>query len=318
MQVFREFDKISQRLGPTVVSIGNFDGVHLGHRFILDRLRQSAAARSLQSVAVTFDPHPLRFLRPETCPKLITPLEARLELLGDAGVDAVLVLPFTAELSRMRAAEFVTAIVHDALQAVEVHEGPNFRFGYRAEGGITELSQLGRALGFEVVVHGACQVRGLTCSSSKIRELLSRGEIRTARALLGHGFFIDSTPAHGRGIGSTLTVPTINLAPYRELLPPNGVYVTQLRVAGEWFDAVTNVGNRPTFGADSFAVESHLLNFHPIPLEEQTPLRLLFHRRLREERRWPSPEALKAQIMLDVAQAKRYLHLMRVLGRDGS
>jgi riboflavin kinase/FMN adenylyltransferase len=318
MQVFFELDQISQRLGPTVVSIGNFDGVHLGHRFILDRLRQSAAARGLQSVAVTFDPHPLRFLRPETCPKLITPLEARLELLGEAGVDAVLVLPFTAELSRMRAAEFVTAIVHDALQSVEVHEGPNFRFGYRAEGGIAELSQLGRALGFEVVVHGACQVRGLTCSSSKIRELLSRGEIRTARALLGHGFFIDSTPAHGRGIGSTLTVPTINLAPYRELLPPNGVYVTQLRVGGEWFDAVTNVGNRPTFGADSFAVESHLLNFHPIQLEDHTPLRLLFHRRLREERRWPSPEALKQQIMLDVAQAQRYLHLMRLLGNAGS
>ena len=318
MQVFRELDNISQRLGPTVVSIGNFDGVHLGHRFILDRLRQSATARSLRSVAVTFDPHPLRFLRPETCPKLITPLETRIELLEEAGVDAVLVLPFTAELSRMRAAEFVTAIVHDALQAVEVHEGPNFRFGYRAEGGIGELSQLGRALGFEVVVHGACQVRGSICSSSKIRELLSRGDLRTARALLGHGFFIDSTPAHGRGIGSTLTVPTINLAPYRELLPPNGVYVTQLRVGGEWFDAVTNVGNRPTFGADSFAVESHLLDFHPIPLEEQTPLRLLFHRRLREERRWPSPEALKEQIMLDVAQAKRYLHLMRLLGRNGS
>ena len=232
MQVFRNLGEISPGLGPTVVSIGNFDGVHLGHRFILDRLRQSAAARSLRSVAVTFDPHPLRFLRPETCPRLITPLETRLELLGDTGIDAVLVLPFTAELSRMRAAEFVTAIVHDALGAVEVHEGTNFRFGYRAEGGTTELSQLGRTLGFEVVIHPPCQVRGLTCSSSKIRELLSRGEIRTARALLGHGFFIDSTPAHGRGIGSTLTVPTINLAPYRELLPPNGVYVTQLRVAG--------------------------------------------------------------------------------------
>ncbi len=143
MQVFRKLDNISQRLGPTVVSIGNFDGVHLGHRFILDRLRQSAAARSLRSVAVTFDPHPLRFLRPETCPKLITPLETRIELLEEAGVDAVLVLPFTAELSRMRAAEFVTAIVHDALQAVEVHEGPNFRFGYRAEGGIRRIERTG-------------------------------------------------------------------------------------------------------------------------------------------------------------------------------
>src|ERR1700723_4097029 len=155
MQVFRGVGEISRGWGPTVVSIGNFDGVHLGHRFILDRVKQSAEARSLRSVAVTFDPHPLRFLRPETCPRLITPLETKLELLGDAGVDAVLVLPFTAELSRMRAAEFVTAIVHDGLQAVEVHEGPNFRFGYRAEGGISELSQLGRALGFEVVVHGA-------------------------------------------------------------------------------------------------------------------------------------------------------------------
>jgi riboflavin kinase / FMN adenylyltransferase len=315
MQVFRNREEISQGLGPTAVSIGNFDGVHRGHQLILGQLRQSAMARNLRSVAVTFDPHPLRFLRPETCPKLITPLETRLELMGNSGIDAVLVLPFTAELSRMRAAEFVTAIVHDSLQAVEVHEGTNFRFGYRAEGGMTELTDLGRALGFEVVIHGACQVRGLTCSSSKIRELLSQGDIRTARALLGHGFFIDSTPARGRGIGSTLTVPTINLAPYRELLPPNGVYVTQLRVAGEWFDAVTNVGNRPTFGADSFAVESHLLDFHPIPLDEQTPLRLLFHRRLREERRWPSPEALKEQIMRDVAQARRYLHLMRLLGK---
>src|SRR6202035_1536720 len=149
------------------------------------------------------------------------------------------------------------------------------------------------------------------CSSSKIRELLSRGEIRTARALLGHGFFIDSTPAHGRGIGSTLTVPTINLAPYRELLPPNGVYVTQLRVAGEWFDAVTNVGNRPTFGADSFAVESHLLNFHPIELTEDTPLRLTFLRRLRAEQRFPSTEALRDQIGRDVTRTRRYFALCR-------
>jgi riboflavin kinase / FMN adenylyltransferase len=313
MQVFRNVDEIPAGFGPTVVSIGNFDGVHLGHQLILGQVRQSAVARSLRSVAVTFDPHPLRFLRPETCPRLITPLKTRLELLAETGIDAVLVLGFTAELSHMRAGEFVTAIVHDALHAVEVHEGMNFRFGYRAEGGAAELSQLGRKLGFEVVIHGACQTRGLICSSSKIRELLSRGELRTARALLGHGFFIDSTPAHGRGIGSKLTVPTINLASYQELLPPNSVYVTQLRVGDEWFDAVTNIGTRPTFGPDSFAVESHLLNFRPVPLDEQTPLRLLFLRRLREERRWPTAEALKDQIMRDIGQAKRYLHLMRLL-----
>jgi riboflavin kinase/FMN adenylyltransferase len=314
MRVFRSPSEIPADFGSTVVSIGNFDGVHVGHQFVIDQLKQSAAARGAHSVAVTFDPHPLRLLRPETCPRLITPLETRLELLADAGVDAVLVLPFTANLSRMRATEFVTTLVCDVLCAVEVHEGQNFRFGYRAEGGTAELSQLGRELGFDVVIHAACQVKGLTVSSSRIRELLSQGNLRMARALLGHGFFIDSTPASGRGIGGRLTVPTINLAPYDELLPPNGVYVTRLRVGGEWFDAVTNVGNRPTFGADSFAVESHLLDFRPIPLEADTPLRLLFLRRLREERRWPSPEALKEQILRDVARAKRYLHLTKLLG----
>jgi riboflavin kinase / FMN adenylyltransferase len=307
MDVYRHPDELSQKLGPTVVSIGNFDGVHVGHRYILERMRQSAAARGIRSVAVTFDPHPLRSLRPETCPRLITPLETRLELLGATGIDAVLVLPFTAELSRMRATEFATAILRDALGAVEVHEGANFRFGYRAEGGTADLAKLGVSLGFEVVIHAACQVRGMICSSSKIRELIGQGDLRTARALLGHGFFVDSTPARGRGIGSTLTVPTINLAPYAELLPANGVYVTRLRVGSEWFDAVTNVGNRPTFGEDSFSVETHLL-------EESTPLRLCFLRRLREERRWPSPEALKEQILRDVRQAQRYLRLMRVMG----
>jgi riboflavin kinase / FMN adenylyltransferase len=314
MHVFRHPGDLTTQLGPTVVSIGNFDGVHLGHRFILDHVRRSAEARSVRSVAVTFDPHPLRCLRPDTCPRLITPLETRLELLANTGIDAALVLPFTAGLSRMRAAEFASAIIRDVLNAVEVHEGANFRFGHRAEGGTAELRLLGRDLGFDVVVHPSCQVRGITCSSSKIRELLTRGDVGTARVLLGHGFFIDSTPARGRGIGSTLTVPTINLAPYSELLPANGVYITRLRIAEEWFDAVTNVGNRPTFGADSFSVETHLLNFRPMKLAEDTPLRLLFLRRIREERRWPSPEALKEQIVRDVAQAKRYLHLMRLLG----
>jgi len=315
MQVFHGPSEIPADFGRTVVSIGNFDGVHVGHRLVIDRMRQSAAARGSRSVVVTFDPHPLRFLRPETCPRLITPLKTRLELLADAGLDAVLVLPFTANLSRMRASEFVTTIVHDVLCAAEVHEGPNFRFGYRAEGGTAELHQFGKELGFDVMIHSALQVRGITVSSSKIRELLSVGELRTARMLLGHGFFVDSTPASGRGIGGKLTVPTINLAPYAELLPPNGVYVTRMRVGEEWFDAVTNVGNRPTFGEDSFAVESYLLDFRPMVLEADTPLRLLFLRRLREERRWPSPDALKEQIMRDVTQAKRYLRLCRRLGK---
>jgi riboflavin kinase/FMN adenylyltransferase len=216
----------------------------------------------------------------------------------------------------MRAEEFAVTILHDALQAVEVHEGPNFRFGYRAEGGTAELAGLGQDLGFSVIVHPPCRIRGLTVSSSAIREEIARGDMRAARLLLGYSFFIQSAAAAGRGIGHRLTVPTINLAPYAELLPCNGVYVTRLRLAGEWFDAVTNVGNRPTFGEDSFAVESHLLNFKPVELTPEAPLQLVFHRRLREERRWPSPEALKAQILDDVRRAQRYLNLSRRLAGE--
>ena len=170
MQVFRSLSDVPSSLGPSIVSIGNFDGVHCGHRLILERVIRSAVARSSRSIAVTFEPHPLRVLRPEASPKLITPLDAKLELLKATGVNAVLVLPFTAALSRMRAEEFVTTILHDSLHAIEVHEGPNFRFGYRAEGGIQELADLGRTLGFEVVIHSACCLHGLTVSSSKIRE----------------------------------------------------------------------------------------------------------------------------------------------------
>jgi riboflavin kinase / FMN adenylyltransferase len=318
MFVFKSLGEIPNGFGPTVVSIGNFDGVHRGHQLILERLRQSAASRSLRSVAVTFDPHPSRVLRPENGLKLITPLKTRLDLLDATGIDAVLILPFTAALSGMRAREFITTILHDALQAVEVHEGPNFRFGYRAEGGTQELQDLGRKLGFGVVIHPACRFRGLTVSSSKIRELISQGEISASRRLLGHSFFVDSTPASGRGIGRTLTVPTVNLAPYTELLPRNGVYVSRLRAGQEWFDAVTNVGYRPTFGADSFAVESYLLNFHPIELREETPLQLVFCQRIRDERQWPSPEALKAQILHDAGRAQRYLRLRRSLEEAAS
>jgi riboflavin kinase/FMN adenylyltransferase len=316
MLVFKSLSEVPGSFGPTVVSIGNFDGVHRGHRLILKHMGESAAARAVRSIVVTFDPHPMRVLRPEASPKLITTIAARLELLEEAGTDAVLVLPFTLALSRMRASEFATTILHDALRAVEVHEGANFRFGYRAEGGTQELIRLGGDLGFEVVIYSACSFRGMTVSSTKIRELVAAGDLRTARLLLGHPFSIHSTPASGRGIGTVVTVPTINLAPYSELLPPNGVYVTCLRVAGEWFDAVTNVGNRPTFGLDSFAVESHLLNFRPMELTSETPLKLLFHQRIRDERRWSSPETLKAQILRDVMHAKRYLHLQRLLQTD--
>jgi riboflavin kinase/FMN adenylyltransferase len=312
MQIIRSLSEIPPGFGPTVVSVGNFDGVHRGHRWILDRMNRSARKLNARSVALTFEPHPMCVLRPENAPELISPLPARLELLEGTGIDSVIVLPFTLELASMSASEFAESVLRNSVGAVEVHEGSNFRFGYRAEAGVRELTELGKLLGFEVKVYEAMHRRGMVISSSNVRALIAAGDVRTARSLLGQSFFIRSSPAHGRGIGGRLVVPTVNLAKYDELLPANGVYITCLRIGDQNFESVTNIGNRPTFGADSFAVETHILNFKPVDLDETTPLELTFLDRLRAEKQWPSPEALREQIMRDITKAKRYFRLARL------
>jgi riboflavin kinase/FMN adenylyltransferase len=317
MQVFRALDQVPANYGPTVIAIGNFDGVHCGHRWIIEHARNHARSLGAKCIAVTFDPHPVRVLRPEAAPRLITTMPERLRLLAETGLDATVVLPFTKEFSHMPAEAFARDVLHQGLNAVEVHEGDTFRFGYQAQAGITELIELGRKYGFAVIAHHTRTVRGLPVSSSQIRQRIAAGDLTAARALLGRPFSILSTPARGRGIGSEQTVPTINLAPYSELIPANGVYITRMKIGdgpgAPIFDAVTNAGNRPTFGADSFAVESHLLDFRPVPLLENTPLELAFLKRIREEKRFSSPGALKAQILKDVAYAMRYFHLMRLI-----
>ncbi len=324
MNIFRSLDHIPADFGPTVASIGNFDGVHRGHQWLLAEIQNSARELGAKSVAVTFDPHPSRVLRPEGAAKLITPIPERLELLQASGIDAVLVLPFTDELCKMSGQAFVTAVLRDGLHAIEVHEGDNFRFGHKAQCHAADLVEMGHDLGFRVQIFSPRYLRGIQISSSKIRELIQAGDMTTARALLGRPFSLRSTPASGRGIGSRLTVPTINLAPYTELLPSNGVYVTQMNVAGEVFNAVTNAGNRPTFGEDSYAIETYLLDYDPIvaplTLTAETPIELTFLHRLRDERKFEAPDALKAQIMQDVAKARRYHHLVELFlkGRSGS
>jgi riboflavin kinase/FMN adenylyltransferase len=262
-------------------------------------------------VAITFDPHPEQFLNPSAAPRLLSPIDERLRLLALTGIDAVVVLPFDAELASLHAREFVQSILVNALAVRRLHEGGNFRFGHRAEAGVAELIAFGAEFGFAVHVHAPVRVRNLEVSSSSIRERVAAGDMTRARWMLGRPFEIRSTQARGRGIGTRLLVPTVNLAAYDGQLPAFGVYVTRLTVAGRNFQAVTNVGNRPTFGAASFAVESYILNFEPIELDDQTPLELEFLHRLRGEREWPSPEALKAQIFKDVAKAKRYFRLMK-------
>jgi riboflavin kinase/FMN adenylyltransferase len=323
--VYQSIAEIPSGFGPSVAAIGNFDGVHLGHQEILSAVVQEARLLRSRAVAVTFDPHPEQFLRPSSALRLLTPIDERLRLLALTGIDDVVVLPFDAAFASLSAREFVSSILVDALAARSLHEGGNFRFGHQAEAGVTKLQAFGEELGFAVHVHAPVRVRGLEVSSSAIRELVAAGDMTRARWMLGRPFEIRSTTAHGRGIGTRLLVPTVNLAPYDGQLPALGVYVTRLTlspqrqgpvagdpaVAGRRFQAVTNVGNRPTFGEASFAVESHILDFEPIELDEQTPIELEFLFRLRGEQEWPTPEALKTQIFRDVAKAKRYFRLAR-------
>jgi len=262
---------------------------------------------------VTFEPHPLRILRPDSAPRLITPLEVKLKLLEQTGVDATLVLPFTRDLSLMSAHDFARQVLADALHAREVHEGYNFHFGHKAQGSVETLAAFGREMEFDVHTYSEELLRGHHVSSSEIRQLIAAGNVSRARALLGRPFSIISNPGRGRGYGTRYTVPTVNLARYDELVPANGVYITRIRVNGECFDAVTNVGVRPTFGQDSFAIESHLLNFHPIELLAQTEVELIFLNRLREERKFESIEALKEQIGKDVGHAQRFFRMVKAI-----
>ncbi len=312
MQVFDSLEDIPRDFGPTVVSVGNYDGIHCAHQRLIQSVCASAKELNARSVVATFDPHPSRVLRPHGGPPLITPMGRKMELLSETGLDAVVVIPFTRDLSLMPPFEFAEEVLYNRLHAIEVHEGFNFRFGHKAEGNMERLCEFGHRLGFTVVTHTPILSGELVISSSNVRAVVLGGKVALARHLLGRAFSIDSTPGRGRGYGTKYTVPTVNLARYDELTPSIGVYVTELQINGELFQSVTNVGNRPTFGAESFAIESYILNFHPIDLSSDTPIRLSFLHRLRAEKKFPSPEALKEQIGRDVVRAQRYFRL-----RDG-
>jgi riboflavin kinase/FMN adenylyltransferase len=310
MKIFHKLDEVPVDFGPTLISVGNFDGVHRAHAHVLGEIVARARTSGAKAVAVTFEPHPSRILRPEAGLKLLTPTTEKLHMLERTGVDAVLLLPFGRDLSLMSPREFAQTILKEKLHAREVHEGYNFRFGHKAEGDMSLLADFGREMGFEVKVYPEMKLRGETVSSSQIRRIVAEGRVSRARHLLARPFGILGVPGRGRGYGSKYTVPTINLARYEELVPKDGVYITFTRVGAERFDSVTNVGNRPTFGAELFAVETHLLNFHPIELTPETEVEICFLDRLRDEIKFPSVDALREQIGRDVKKARRYFHLL--------
>jgi riboflavin kinase/FMN adenylyltransferase len=288
------------------VTIGNFDGVHLGHQALVGRVVERARRSDGTAAVLTFDPHPARVLAPERAPAALTTPEQKLELLAGLGVDVVAVLPFTPAVAALAPEEFVRAVLAGSLGARQVVVGEGFRFGRRQSGDAAGLARLGGDYGFAVEAVAPVLDDGQPVSSSRVREALSRGDVDGARRLLGRAYFLDGLVVRGDGRGRSIGVPTANLAPENEILPASGVYAGHVRVAdGSWRPAVVNRGTRPTFAGLEEALEAHLLDFDGDLYG--TRLRLAFTARLREERRFAGPRELVAQIREDVAHARTLL-----------
>lgn len=304
--IYRSLQAVPANFGPCALTIGNFDGVHAAHRHIIHRVIETAHSHGWTSAVLTFDPHPTRLVAPERAPRLLTTPEQRCERMRAEGIDNVLILPFTPEVAKLTPEEFVRNILVGILQARAVLVGENFRFGHRASGDTRALRELGEQYGFETEVAGAIRLRGRVVSSSEIRKLIEAGNVALAGRLLERPYALDGEVVKGHGIGARQTVPTLNLNTAAEVLPATGVYITRTHdLAGnrKW-DSVTNIGVRPTFGGDGLTIETYLLS----PFSGETPnqIRVDFLRRVREERKFPSPEALKTQIMRDVGRAQAY------------
>jgi riboflavin kinase/FMN adenylyltransferase len=290
-----------------VISIGSFDGVHIGHQAVLTHVVERARAMGVAAVAMTFDPHPVKLLRPADAPPLLTTLEQRLALIAQTGIETALVVPFTHRLARMSAADFVRDVLVDRLAVREVYIGDNFRFGADRGGDVGLLTSMGAELGFEAAAAPIVEAEGGVVSSTRVRQAVADGRVEAAVALLGRSVFIDGLVLEGKRLGRTLGFPTLNIEVENELHPSNGVYVTAVHIPSftRTFPAVTNIGVRPTVYQNSLTtIESHLLDFTADVYQEQ--VRLFFLERVREERRFESTLDLMAQIRRDVSQARDF------------
>lgn len=322
MQVIHDISELCQPLEASVITVGNFDGVHVGHQRLLRRVAERARQAGAPGCVLTFDPHPTYVLAPERAPKILTPLPEKIALIEATGIDILWVRTFTLELSRMTPVEFFDDALVRGLRARAVVVGPNFRFGHRQAGDVQLLMQLGRERGIEVEVMEAMRVRGQMASSTRIRELAALGRMNLTGRLLGRPFSVSGPIVTGSGIGRQQTVPTLNLAhvdrkldgqPPRQL-PRTGVYVTRTRVAGSEHESVTNVGRKPTFGQHELTVEPYLLDYRGGRIDADT-MEIQFLHRLRDERKFPDASALKAQIMRDAERSLGYFRRLRFFQR---
>lgn len=302
-----------------VATIGNFDGIHRGHQRILAEVRGRSSALDLSSAVVTFEPHPLEVLHPESAPSRITTLAQKIELFESAGMDAVLVIEFTSDFARTSAASFVSDLLAERMKVNELHVGSSFVFGHEREGDLALLQRKGQELGFTARGVEEITWRGEAISSSRIRSAILAGQTEDAMEMLGRPFTVTGVIARGDRMGKRIGWPTINLTPDHDLLPADGVYTCRVSFPSfpATFDCVTNIGTRPTVYENyRRVVESHILDFRSDVYGE--PVKLAFYKRLREEMIFPSVMDLSAQIGRDVEATREFFALRRRLDSGSS
>jgi riboflavin kinase/FMN adenylyltransferase len=305
----RHFGDLNVR---AAVTIGNFDGLHLGHQKILQTVNRWVASKEnlcnkpqqLISTVLTFYPHPAKVLRPAEAPLLLSTLSQRLAGFEDAGMNAALVLKFDEQLAKVSAEDFARTYLVDTLRARAVFVGENFRFGHRQAGDVKLLEELGRRWDFEVQVVPPVVQDGIVVSSTAVRCAVREGRVEDAARLLGRPFALAGEIKTGTGQGRKLVVPTLNLATEQECLPKNGVYATESVVGGKKYRSATNIGVRPTFDGQRLAIESNLFDFSETLMSGAMEVR--FSKRLRDEKKFSGPEALRDQVLRDISEAQAY------------
>lgn len=290
---------------PTVLTLGVFDGLHLGHQLIVRTVVERARATGSVATVITFDPHPRAVLHPESSPPLLQTLDQKVEGFGVLGIEQTIVIRFDEKFSQIRAEDFLRDVVKERLQAKEVYLGCGFAFGHNREGNIELLRRVSQELGFFADEVPEVQLRSQRVSSSKVRRLLTEGKVNLARRLLGRPYGVEGPVERGAERGRSLGFPTANLHPHNRVIPRDGVYVTGTLIDGQWRRSITNVGVRPTFGADSEpSVETFVMDWAGDLYGDVVRVRFLH--RLRDERKFNSVEDLTVQIQKDVRQAQSY------------
>jgi riboflavin kinase / FMN adenylyltransferase len=308
MKVLYRLEPLLPDCPQPVATIGNFDGVHLGHQRLMRDLVARAAKIGGTPTVITFHPHPLQVLAPNNAPRQIQTLEQKLATIESLGVRLVIVIPFDPQFARTSARDFVNNVLCEKLRLREIYVGPNFAFGYRREGSFNLLKEIGEVKGFLVGRIHQVQFRGSRVSSTAVRQALIAGQVGLARRLLARPYAIEGKVIHGTATGAGFRVPTANLEGGNDLIPRRGVYVTMLSIDGRRHRSVTNIGMRPTIsGADALAplsIETHILDFHEDVYGREVIIEFMM--RLRDERRFPDTKALFDQIQKDVRAARRY------------